>query len=125
MVERSVRFAAHLAATLDEVVPEKRPLSNLYAYAPQKSPKEEDIEEKIKGAIDQKPSPYDSHPAPADRLARAHAMAAKGADPVTGDDALVWTLFEDRKALALAMTDEVRGRIRERRGVALPRKAAE
>ena len=34
VVERSVRFDAHLRATLDEIVPKKEPLTNVYAFVP-------------------------------------------------------------------------------------------
>jgi Zn-dependent protease with chaperone function len=120
VVARTVRFDAHLNATLDEVVKTKSALPNLYAFAPSSPKAEGDIEQAISAALGKKPTPYDSHPCPEDRLAKVRALGvpADGSAPATPeDDADAWSLFADRAGLEARMTAEVRGRLAARRGV--------
>jgi Zn-dependent protease with chaperone function len=122
VVERAVRFDAHLSATIEEVVKTKSALPNLYAFAPSSPKPAGDIETAIAAALGKKPSPYDSHPCPEDRLAKVRALGvpAEGAAVATPeDDADAWSLFTDRAALEARMTAEVRGRLAARRGVVL------
>jgi Zn-dependent protease with chaperone function len=117
VIEKSVRFDAHVAATLREVIENQRALANLYAYQPGKKPETDDIAKAVAEALNAKPSPYDSHPAPADRLRWVQALAAPPAAPSPEDDAEVWTLIEGRDELEKQMTYRVRENIFQAHGV--------
>jgi hypothetical protein len=114
-----VRFDAHLGATLDEVVKERRALPNLYAFVPREGRAPEALTKAVGDVLEKVPSPYDSHPRPADRLAWVRALAAEGPPEAPGDNAEAWSLFADRAALEAQMTAEVRARVAERHNVRL------
>jgi Zn-dependent protease with chaperone function len=118
VIRRSAVFGAHIDATLNEVVAEKRPLLNLYTYKPAKR---DDVDEAVEKAIDREPSPYDSHPSPKDRFAWAAALAAPPREPAPDDAEPAWSLFSDRRRLEEDMTDEVRAKVLASHGVAIPR----
>jgi Zn-dependent protease with chaperone function len=119
VVARSVHFDAHVNAALNEVVPQKRPLANLYTYTPEKGVKLAEVDTAVQEAMTRPASPFDSHPPTADRLAWVRQMAAEG-PPETAEDAEgAWALFASREALEKAMTATVRDRIRERQGVTI------
>ncbi len=120
VIERSVRFDAHIGATLDEVVKTKSALPNLYAFAPAAPAPQSDVDKAIAEAFGKKPTPFDSHPRPEDRLAWVRALAFEGAAPAPGDDEEAWSLFADRVATEGQMTAEVRARLQARRGVIVP-----
>src|SRR6185369_12314593 len=65
VIERSVRFDAHVGATLNEVVKSKAALANLYTYEPAKRVEEKDVAAAVNEALNRKASAYDSHPSPA------------------------------------------------------------
>lgn len=120
VIERSVRFDHHVGATLKEVIDEKRPLANLYVYAPAAPPDADVVRREIDEVMSHPASPYDSHPAPDERIARARALAvtvAAAAD--AGEPA--WSLLGDRDALERQLTDGLRDRIAEQHGVRIPR----
>ena len=118
IVARSVRFNAHARATIDEVVREKRPLANLYSYAPTgKLPA--DLDETVEKALASPPGPYDSHPSPRQRFEWVNALAAPGVAPATEPDATAWSLFASREKIERLMTDRLRGILRQR-GVSVP-----
>ncbi len=120
VIAASVAFSAHADATLEEVVNEKRALTNLYAYAPAKAPDAEDVRKNIAKEIEAEPSPYDSHPAPRDRIAWVRKIAAEGA-PVAADDGDdAWSLLADRAGLERSMTKAVRDDIFDAHGVRIP-----
>jgi Zn-dependent protease with chaperone function len=109
VIERAVRFDAHAGATLKEVVVAKQPLLNLYTHRPVDAPDESAIQQAVQQAMNAAPSPYDSHPAPADRLRWVKAVAAGSqAPPSPEDDAEVWGLFEGRERIEQRLTGEVR-----------------
>ena len=119
VIHQTVRFDAHVKATLNEVVPKRLPLANLYAYAPAVPPAVEDVGKEAEQALARLPSPYDSHPCPADRIAWARALACEGRPRVPADLEPAWGLFEDRQAIEAKMTSEVRERVRATNGVEL------
>lgn len=108
VIERSVRFDAHVQATLEEVVEGQRALANLYAYQPTRATADGDIEQKVQAALSAPASPYDSHPAPADRIAWVTALGASGQGSAPGDQASSWSLLEGREGLERMMTEKVR-----------------
>jgi Zn-dependent protease with chaperone function len=115
IVERGVRFDAHVGATLKEVVDSKVPLANLYTYTPANPTT--DVTDAIEEALNRKSSAYDSHPAPADRFKLVHALPQPpiAAEP---DDAMpAWSLFTDPLAIQHLMTEQVRVNVRANYGV--------
>jgi Zn-dependent protease with chaperone function/Flp pilus assembly protein TadD len=120
VVERSVRFDAHLGATLDEVVKTKSALPNLYAFAPVAPATQEAVDAEIAKALGKKPTPFDSHPCPEDRLTWIRALASDGVGEGGVEDGDAWSLFADRAAIEAMMTSEVRTRLKTRHGVTVP-----
>ena len=111
-IEQSVRFDAHVSSTISEVIDGKRPLANLYRYQPKEPVSEEDIETAVSEALQQEPTAYDSHPAPADRIAWVRALGAAG--EVSRDrsgESDAWSLLNSRRKLERAMTNEVRSNV--------------
>jgi Zn-dependent protease with chaperone function len=115
VVERSVRFDAHVGATLKEVVDQKVPLANLYTYAP--ASLRDGVSEAIEESLNRKASAYDSHPSPCERFELVHALpqSARGAEP--DDDAPVWSVFTDPSGVQHAMTAQVRENVKANYGV--------
>lgn len=115
VVERGVRFDAHVGLTLKEVVEGQLPLANLYTYQP--ATVVGDVTEAVEDAMRRKSSPYDSHPTPAERFALVHALPQRetAADP--RDQQPAWSLFSDPLAIQHAMTDQVRTNVRVNYGV--------
>lgn len=118
VIERAVRFNAHASATISEVVERKHALANLYTYSPEKPPSDEDMDREVKSALEREASPYDSHPAPRDRIAAVRALGVE--PPEESSEELVWSVFEHRDALEREMTGELRDRIELRFGVEIP-----
>ena len=69
--------------------------------------------------MEAKPSRYDSHPAPAQRLAWVHAISARPSGDLSGENADVWDLFSDRVPIEVLMTREVRTNLERNRGIAI------
>jgi Zn-dependent protease with chaperone function len=111
VVSRSVRFDAHLAATLQEVVPAKQAVANFYAFVPKKDVEPKKLEDAVEQAMSRPASPYDSHPRPVDRIAWVTGIGAEGA-PSAEDDALeAWSILTDREGIEKRMSDELRSRL--------------
>lgn len=111
VVSRSIRFDAHLAATLQEVVPAKQGVANFYAFVPKKDVEPKKVEDAVEQAMSRPASPYDSHPRPADRIAWVTRIGAEGA-PVAEDDAQdAWSILSDREGIEKRMSDELRSRL--------------
>lgn len=123
VIERSVRFDHHVGATLKEVIDERRGLANLYGYSPATPPDASAVQREIDEALSHAGSPYDSHPVPAERFARARAQAVTVAPPADAEEP-AWSLLADREALERRLTDRVRDRISLEHGVLIPTEAA-
>lgn len=123
VVARTVRFDAHAAATLDEVVAGLRPLRNLYRYTPATPADEGALASAIEAEMSREPSPYDSHPAPNERFALVRGIAEPDLGGSSGG--MAWDLFARREELELGMTLLVRTRLLESHGVVLPETLAE
>lgn len=119
VVTRSIRFEKHADATLREVMERELALPNLYRYAPAKVVEEQDVANEAAKAMNAEPSPYDSHPRPADRVAWVGDVACAH-DAALDDRAPAWALFSDREALERRLTDEVRVNLAMRHGVQIP-----
>jgi Zn-dependent protease with chaperone function len=119
VIERSVRFDAHVGATLKEVVKQKLPLQNLYTYQPAEGAKEPDVAKQIDEALNRKASAYDSHPPAADRFALARALPNRSRRVEPDDDAPAWSLFDNPLELQQAMTTQVRANVAANYGVSI------
>ncbi len=115
VVERSVRFDAHVGATLKEVVDRQVPLANLYTYAP--AEQAGDVGQAVEEALNTPASPYDSHPSPAERFTLVRALPQRSRRLEPDDDAEVWSLFTDPAGLQHAMTAQVRENVKMNYGV--------
>jgi Zn-dependent protease with chaperone function len=117
-IRRSIMFDKHIGNTLDEVIESEARLSNLYSYTPKQSIAPDEVDDAVNAAIERKPSPYDSHPSPADRFTWAHAIGAPEPDDTSaGADA--WTLLDNREQLERHMTQHVRENVAINYGIAI------
>lgn len=117
VVERSIRFGAHVDATVKDVIDNQQALINLYTHRPAVTAAEGEIQAAVDAAMKAQPTPYDSHPAPSQRLEWVRAIAAQPAHRSgMDDDADVWMLFGDRATLEQSMTELVNAAIDKRFG---------
>jgi Zn-dependent protease with chaperone function len=122
VVERNVRFDAHLNATLNQVIPQNLPLANLYAFTPDEPISAESLDRSVAEAMTRPATAYDSHPSPADRIVWLTKLAAPG-PPGSADDAIdAWLLVGERAALEERMTEAVRAQLAQR-GISVTRPA--
>ena len=119
VIERSVRFDAHVGATLSEVVKQKLPLANLYTYEPTQNAKEADLAKAVDEALNRKPSVYDSHPPAAERFAIIRTLPVRFRRVEPDDEYEAWTLFDDPVELQHAMTTKVRANVAANYGVSI------
>ncbi len=119
VIERSVRFDAHVGATLKEVVNRKLPLANLYTYQPSDGAKEDDVAKAVAAALSRKGSAYDSHPPAAERFALARALPQRSRRIEPDDDSPAWSLFDNPLDLQQAMTTQVRANVAADYGVSI------
>lgn len=115
VVERSIRFDAHVGVTLKEVVDGKVPLSNLYTYTPAAAG--EDVSSAIEESLNRKASHYDSHPSPTERFELVRSLPQRSNVIEADDEEPAWSLFTDPNALQHAMTAQVRENVRLNYGV--------
>ena len=119
VIQRSIAFDALASSTLQEVVQAKASLSNLYAHTPSQQPTASEIGKATEEALNEKGSPYDSHPPPVERFALVHALGHE--EPATPQaDEEVWTLFNDREEIERWMTDRIRVAVEADHGVSIP-----
>jgi Zn-dependent protease with chaperone function len=111
VIDRSVRFDAHLSATLDEIIPKKQALANVYAFVPGAPVAAEKIDEAIARAMNRPATSSDSHPPPVDRIAWVTRLAAPAAQEGEGEDDEAWSLLATREAIEKRMTETVRARL--------------
>jgi Zn-dependent protease with chaperone function len=118
-IAQGVRFDAHAQRALNEVIEGQRALGNLYRYVPSEAVDARKVDAAIAEAMNAEPSPYDSHPAPRDRIAWTAGVAASGAGGID-DAAPAWSLFSDREAVERAMTLQIKTTIAAKHGVKIP-----
>jgi len=104
VIERSVYFDAHADVVLGAAVQTKIPVANLYQVEPAKLPDQADLTHKIESALNAEPSPYDSHPSPADRFRWVRAIGGGGVATSAEDGQPVWSLFQDRAGIERLLT---------------------
>lgn len=106
VIERSVRFDAHVGAALAELQERQTAPANLYAYNPASEPSEVEVQPAVDDALNASPSPYDSHPSPKQRFEWARLVGGPGAVVESGSED-AWALFADRGSVEVAMTRRV------------------
>ncbi|MFL6260901.1 MAG: M48 family metallopeptidase [Thermoanaerobaculia bacterium] len=116
VIERSVYFDAHADAALGTAVQTKIPVANLYEVDPAKLPGRDGLAQQIEAALNAEPSPYDSHPSPADRFRWVRAIGGGGVAASAEDGQPVWGLFRDRAGIERLLTRMVCDSL-ERQGV--------
>jgi len=120
-VRRAVEFDFLSQREIFQAVRESRPLRNLYdlkvplQWAPEDEPAEKEkppaqcIEEAYQEALSTPASPYDSHPATAQRIAWVEKMTGVASPPMDERDA--WSLFPDRNRIQELVTRQVSSRV--------------
>lgn len=112
VISTSIRFDSHANRAIREALREQKPLVNLYRYRPAADPVGEvEAEGEIRRALDAEPSPYDSHPAPRQRLDWVRGYNSAGESPRPDDAEPAWSLLEGREALEEFMTARVRSNV--------------
>jgi Zn-dependent protease with chaperone function len=123
VIERAVRFDAHADATLREVVERRQPLLNLYQHRPAAAPDEAVVRQAVADALAATPSPYDSHPTPAERFRWVRALGGRPPAGAVDDGAEVWSLFDGRDRIEQRLTAEVREGVHRVHGVRIAGRA--
>lgn len=121
VIRRSIEFDAHVDASLKDVVDRRVSMSNLYTHEPAERIAPDQIEDAFAKAFDRAPSPFDSHPAPKDRIRWVEALHAAGTSSGDDAEAMAWTLFSDRERIQLSMTREVRENVLANHGIDIGR----
>jgi hypothetical protein len=73
---------------------------------------------KVRQVVHREPSPYDSHPSPADRFLWVRALGCDD-ETTAADDEEVWSLFLDRDALERRLTEAVRNNVAAQHGISI------
>jgi Zn-dependent protease with chaperone function len=116
VIERDVHFDDHAQGEVKRAIQSGTAISNLFRAGVPSN----DAPGKIDELLNREPSPYDSHPAPRDRIRWVHGITSSPtAATGSGDAATVWDLFADRAALEREMTLVVYGRL-AMQGIRLP-----
>jgi Zn-dependent protease with chaperone function len=100
VVDRSVHFGPRVEAEVNRAVKSKAPLENLWVASNLSST---DIGTELEKAMNREPSPYDSHPAPRDRIRWVERTLANHEDTESAEGT-AWDLFVDRKHQEREMT---------------------
>lgn len=116
VIQRSIRFDQELNLKLQDVIEHKKSLANVYRHEPSESVDEGVIAAQFQAALEAEPSPYDSHPRPADRIAWVQALDTNGATR-SGEDGVAWDLFSGREAIEEFMTGQIRQAIQTNHGI--------
>jgi Zn-dependent protease with chaperone function len=112
VVDRSVRFDAHVSATLGEVAARGEPLANVYTFVPTEPLAPAQIEMVVAQAMNRPAEPSDSHPPPKDRIAWVIELAAPPPDGVEGGAAAAWSLLVGREAIETRMSAAIQASLR-------------
>ena len=109
VVRRTLEFSKSVDVLVAQAQQQRRALVSVYA-APEGGLQIAELDAAFQERMNDKGSPYDSHPPPAQRLAWVSRMevAAEG----SSDEGPVWELFPDRSALEAEMTTLANDRLR-------------
>ena len=112
IIHQDLAFRASVDSEIKEAVDKKRELQNLYSLPPPADPefprKLADAEAEL---LSRPTSPYDSHPAPSDRIALLERLGSPGETDAGAEP--VWHLFQDPDALQAEMTEKIEAIVRE------------
>jgi Zn-dependent protease with chaperone function len=110
IIRQSLIFDLKAKTEIQSAVEEGRSLQNLYALPPLKGEEQlAELEQREAEVMGRPTSPYDSHPAPKERIALLERLRT-GAE-VEGEDRPAWVLLPDRKALQEEMTRTVQANV--------------
>ena len=102
VVRRSLDWSKSVDVLVEQAQQQNRPVSSLYA-APEGGLVEEEQARAFEERMQDKGSPYDSHPPPGQRIAWVSRLPDQS-DAQPGDDSPTWELFRDRAAVEAEMT---------------------
>jgi Zn-dependent protease with chaperone function len=102
VVACDLEFDSHINGEIQRALKAKEPLSNLWS-PPASAPEHASASEKLQAALSRKPSPYDSHPAPSDRIRWVEQIPG-AVLPSPEPNATAWTIFSDRAAQERELT---------------------
>ena len=110
MIRQSLLFDLKAKTEIQAAVEEGRALHNLYALPPLSEEGQLlELQQKEAEVMGRPTSPYDSHPAPKERIALLERLRT-GEEPA-GEDRTAWTLLPDRKTLQQEMTRTVQANV--------------
>jgi Zn-dependent protease with chaperone function len=102
VVACDLAFDHHINGEIKRALNAKEPLSNLWS-PPTATAEPASASEKLQAALSRKPSPYDSHPAPSDRIRWVEQILGT-ALPSSEPSATAWSIFSDRAAQERELT---------------------
>jgi Zn-dependent protease with chaperone function len=111
VVTRTIRFAAHVQATVEEALAADSQVTNVYSFVPVRELDSGKINAAVAMTMSRRPAAYDSHPPPADRIARVNGLNAAGPPLTPADLREAWTLLSGREDLERRMTSELRAEL--------------
>jgi Zn-dependent protease with chaperone function len=115
VIHQGLAFPVQVTTEIETALEQARDLHNLYALPPLDDEEQIDQLEEIEAEIMSRPtSPYDSHPAPSERIVLLEQLPE--VDKVAERPALVWHLLPDAEELQAEMTDIVRANVRQAQG---------
>jgi Zn-dependent protease with chaperone function len=100
VIERDVHFGGHAELEVKRAVESGSALRSLWAAGEIPKGAADQVEE----AMNRAPSPYDSHPAPRDRIRWVGGITGAAEDTAVDAESTVWDLFSDRPWLEREMT---------------------
>lgn len=110
LIRQSLAFNLQVTREIGKVRGGQRELANLYTLPPlEAGGKHDELEAELSKLMERPTSPYDSHPAPKDRLKLLEGIRSR--NPSYGDADPVWDLLPDAEALQAEMTAEVQERL--------------
>jgi Zn-dependent protease with chaperone function len=116
VIERDVHFDDHAQVEVKRAIQSNTAIANLFRAGQPSN----DATSKIDELLNREPSPYDSHPAPRDRIRWVQGIApAESAAAESPAGETVWDLFANRPWIEREMTLVVYGRL-AMQGIRLP-----
>jgi Zn-dependent protease with chaperone function len=86
-----LRFEEHVNTTIGKALKTREPLTGLFTPLAERHPDAQELSE----VLNRKPSPYDSHPAPCDRIRWVEHLQA-AANTTSAPEQRAWDIFQNR-----------------------------
>lgn len=110
VVRRSLEFDMQLGHEFEKMTGGEHRIQNVYTLpALEQNESTEDLEKQLVDAMSRPTSPYDSHPAPNERIKLLEAVDNTPSSPSSTEP--VWELFPDPEALQIEMTGYIQANI--------------